>query len=131
MERKSKREQFSFLFSRIYSFSFFWNFRLQNPTNTWFFFSGKFRIFSQESHTLLFDEWTWLFIGKGWPTINQGWNSKRHSEKRKVTAKNERFHEQRKVTRENRKGIYSIKWPAIKFCTINECGGRPLILHNK
>ena len=62
---------------------------------------------------------------QGWPATKQEKITKRHSEKRKVTAKNERFHEQRKVTRENRKGIYSIKWPAIKFCTINECGGRP------
>ena len=54
-----------------------------------------------------------LFIGKGWPAINQGRKTKGLCEKRKVSAKDERFHEKRKVSRENQEVSLLIKWLAI------------------
>ena len=73
-----------------------------------------------------------LFIGKGWPAINQGrkpkgfWENEKLREKRKVSAKDERFHEKRKVSRENREVSFLVKWPAINhektegFCESRE-----------
>ena len=108
-----KRELFSFLFSRLLSFSF-WIFGFKNPANSWFFLSGIFG-FSLKNNVSFVDEWSWLFISKGWPAINQGRKSKGLSKKRKVSRENEklrkkqkvfandeRFHEKRKVSRENR-----------------------------
>ena len=66
-----------------------------------------------------------LFIGKGWPAINQGrkpkgfWENEKLCEKRKVSAKDERFHEKRKVSRENREVSLLIKWPANNLNTLN------------
>ena len=108
-----KRELFSFLFSRLLSFSF-WIFGFKNPANSWFFLSGIFG-FSLKNNVSFVDEWSWLFISKEWPAINQGRKAKGLSEKRKVSRENEkfrkkrkvfandeRFHERRKVSRENR-----------------------------
>ena len=108
-----KRELFSLLFSRLLSFSF-GIFGFKNPANSWFFLSGIFG-FSLKNNVSFVDEWSWLFISKGWPAINQGRKSKGLSEKRKVSRENEklrkkrkvfandeRFHEKRKVSRENR-----------------------------
>ena len=66
-----------------------------------------------------------LFIGKGWPAINQGrkpkgfWENEKLREKRKVSAKYERFYEKRKVSRENREVSLLVKWPAINRNTLN------------
>ena len=114
---KIRRELFSLLFSRLLSFSFGifgFTFEIKNPANSWFFLSGIFG-FSLKKNVSNFDEWSWLFISKGWPAINQGRKSKGLSEKRKVSQENEklhkkrkvfandeRFHEKRKVSRENR-----------------------------
>ena len=43
----------------------------------------------------------------------------RDFEKRKVSAKDERFHEKRKVSRENREVSLLIKWPANNLNTLN------------
>ena len=113
LERKSK-ENYSLCFSLGYSL-FLSEFSTSKIRPTLgFFLSGIFG-FSLKKNVSHFDEWSWLFIGKGWPAINQGrktegtfretkgfWENEKLCEKRKVSAKDERFHEKRKVSRENR-----------------------------
>ena len=95
-----KRELFSLLFSRLLSFSF-GIFGFKNPANSWFFLSGIFG-FSLKKNVSLFEEWSWLFIGKGWPAINQGRKPKGHSEKRKVSGKTRSFARNEKFLRKTK-----------------------------
>ena len=65
--------------------------------------------FSLKNHVSLVDEWSWLFISKGWPAINQGRKNRRDFPrnerflgKREALRETKSFCERRKVSRETK-----------------------------
>ena len=126
LERKSKRELFSFLFSRLLSFSF-WIFGFKNPANSWFFLSGIFG-FSLKNNVRFFDKWSWLFISKGWPAINQGIKPKGLFEKRKVSGKTRSFARNERFLRKTKGFTRNERFYEKTEKSLFSLNGRPLIM---
>ena len=121
-----KRELFSFLFSRLLSFSF-WIFGFKNPANSWFFLSGIFG-FSLKNNVSNFDEWSLLFISKGWPAINQGIKPKGLFEKRKVSGKTRSFARNERFLRKTKGFTRNERFHEKTEKSLFSLNGRPLIM---